>query len=55
MSDISKNKQKTKKTNGWEEAGCEFYQENYCADWDGFAKNPVAITTLLPSKQNRLG
>nr|XP_014090349.2 transmembrane channel-like protein 7 isoform X1 [Bactrocera oleae] len=55
MSDVSKNKQKTKKTNGWEEAGCEFYQENYCADWDGFAKNPIAITTLLPSKQNRLG
>ncbi|XP_054739156.1 transmembrane channel-like protein 7 [Anastrepha obliqua] len=55
MSDASKNKQKSRKTNGWEEAGCEFYQENYCADWDGFAKNPIAITTLLPSKQNRLG
>ncbi|XP_017462476.1 PREDICTED: transmembrane channel-like protein 7 isoform X1 [Rhagoletis zephyria] len=55
MSDASKNKQKSRKTNGWEEAGCEFYQENYCAEWDGFAKNPIAITTLLPSKQNRLG
>lgn len=40
---------------GWEEAGAEFYQESYPAgsDWD--QRDPVAIATLLPSKQNRFG
>lgn len=40
---------------GWEEAGAEFYQESFPAgsDWD--QRDPVAIATLLPSKQNRFG
>uniref|UniRef100_A0A1L8DET4 Putative transmembrane channel-like protein 7 n=2 Tax=Nyssomyia neivai TaxID=330878 RepID=A0A1L8DET4_9DIPT len=43
------------KTQGWEEAGGEFYQESYPvgADWDGMQRDPAAIATLLPSKQNR--
>lgn len=43
------------KTQGWEEAGGEFYQESYPADWEGFQRDPAAIATLLPSKQNRYG
>lgn len=40
---------------GWEEAGAEFYQESYPAgsEWD--QRDPAAIATLLPSKQNRFG
>lgn len=40
---------------GWEEAGAEFYQESFPtgSDWD--QRDPVAIATLLPSKQNRFG
>lgn len=38
------------KTQGWEEAGAEFYQESYPGTAD-----PAAIATLLPSKQNRYG
>lgn len=40
---------------GWEEAGAEFYQESFPAgsEWD--QRDPAAIATLLPSKQNRFG
>lgn len=44
------------KAQGWEEAGAEFYQESFPTDVDGLAqKDPAAIATLLPSKQNRAG
>ena len=48
---------KNRKSNlqGWEEAGGEFYQESYPAEWEGFQRDPAAIATLLPSKQNRVG
>ncbi|XP_059608527.1 transmembrane channel-like protein 7 [Phlebotomus argentipes] len=48
-------KSRSSKTQGWEEAGGEFYQESYPvgADWDGMQRDPAAIATLLPSKQNR--
>lgn len=50
-------KSRSSKTQGWEEAGGEFYQESYPvgADWDGMQRDPAAIATLLPSKQNRYG
>lgn len=39
---------------GWEEAGAEFYQESFPAgsEWE---RDPAAIATYLPSKQNRFG
>lgn len=41
---------------GWEEAGAEFYQESFPTDLDGaMQRDPAAIATLLPSKQNRAG
>lgn len=45
------------KAQGWEEAGAEFYQESYPAgtDWPADHRDPAAIATLLPSKQNRYG
>lgn len=44
------------KAQGWEEAGAEFYQESFPTDVDGLVqKDPAAIATLLPSKQNRNG
>ncbi|GAB0099050.1 Transmembrane channel-like protein [Sergentomyia squamirostris] len=48
-------KSRSSKAQGWEEAGGEFYQESYPvgADWDGMQRDPAAIATLLPSKQNR--
>lgn len=45
-----------KGTHGWEEAGSEFYQESFPTDLDGaIQRDPAAIATLLPSKQNRAG
>lgn len=45
-----------KATQGWEEAGSEFYQESFPTDLDGaIQRDPAAIATLLPSKQNRAG
>lgn len=51
-----KDRKSKNKTQGWEEAGSEFYQESYPTDLDGaIQKDPSAIATLLPSKQNRFG
>ncbi|XP_017781236.1 PREDICTED: transmembrane channel-like protein 7 [Nicrophorus vespilloides] len=50
------NKKKVNKTQGWEVAGSEFYQESYpsnAADFDVLQQNPKHLATLLPSKQNR--
>lgn len=45
-----------KTAHGWEEAGSEFYQESFPTDVDGaIQRDPAAIATLLPSKQNRAG
>lgn len=45
-----------KATHGWEEAGGEFYQESFPNDLDNaMQRDPTAIATLLPSKQNRAG
>lgn len=46
-----------KVTHGWEEAGGEFYQESFPTDLDNtvITRDPTAIATLLPSKQNRAG
>ena len=52
-------KSRSSKTAGWEEAGGEFYQESYpgkeASEWEGLQRDPAAIATLLPSKQNRAG
>lgn len=51
-----KDRKSKNKTQGWEEAGSEFYQESYPTDLEGaIQKDPSAIATLLPSKQNRFG
>ncbi|XP_031630572.1 transmembrane channel-like protein 7 [Contarinia nasturtii] len=44
-----------KVAHGWEEAGGEFYQESFPTDLDGavITRDPTALATLLPSKQNR--
>lgn len=55
MSGGKDRKSRASKTQGWEEAGGEFYQESYPADWEGMQRDPAAIATLLPSKQNRAG
>ncbi|EFA00942.1 transmembrane channel-like protein 7 [Tribolium castaneum] len=51
------NKKKPTKTQGWEEAGSEFYQESYPTDAELDAlqrdPNPKHLATLLPSKQTR--
>lgn len=49
-------KKKPTKTQGWEEAGSEFYQESYPAvdgELDVYQKDPQHLATLLPSKQTR--
>lgn len=49
------NKKKLK-TQGWEEAGAEFYQESYPTgegELDFLQKDPQHLATLLPSKQTR--
>ncbi|XP_055919049.1 transmembrane channel-like protein 7 [Eupeodes corollae] len=51
---MSNAKSRKNNTQGWEEAGGEFYQESYPAEWEGFQRDPAAIATLLPSKQNRV-
>lgn len=49
-------KVRNKAAHGWEEAGSEFYQESFPTDLDGAVqRDPSAIATLLPSKQNRAG
>lgn len=49
-------KSRGKAAQGWEEAGGEFYQETFPTDLDGaIQRDPSAIATLLPSKQNRAG
>lgn len=56
MSGGKDRKTRVNKEKGWEEAGAEFYQESYPADWDGaMQRDPAAIATLLPSKQTRNG
>lgn len=55
MSGGKDKKNRVNKAHGWEEAGGEFYQESYPADWEGLQRDPAAIATLLPSKQNRAG
>lgn len=53
------NKKKPTKTQGWEEAGSEFYQESYPTDAELDAlqrdPNPKHLATLLPSKKTRAG
>lgn len=45
-----------KATQGWEDCGGEFYQESFPTELDGaIQRDPAAIATLLPSKQNRAG
>lgn len=53
---MSGGKKKTK-TQGWEEAGAEFYQESYLTDaeLEDIQKDPARLATLLPSKQTRAG
>ncbi|XP_063707804.1 transmembrane channel-like protein 7 isoform X2 [Culicoides brevitarsis] len=57
MSGGAKSDRKSKsssKTQGWEEAGAEFYQESYPGDLEGLQRSdPSKLATLLPSKQNR--
>uniref|UniRef100_A0A336K0Y5 CSON009951 protein n=1 Tax=Culicoides sonorensis TaxID=179676 RepID=A0A336K0Y5_CULSO len=57
MSGGGKSDRKSKsssKTQGWEEAGAEFYQESYPGDLEGLQRSdPSKLATLLPSKQNR--
>lgn len=48
-------KSRSSKTQGWEEAGAEFYQESYPGDLDALQRDPSKLATLLPSKQNRNG
>ncbi|XP_076264422.1 transmembrane channel-like protein 7 isoform X2 [Rhynchophorus ferrugineus] len=48
-------KKKGIRSQGWEEAGSEFYQESYPgdSDFEGIWNDPKRLATLLPSKQNR--
>ncbi|KAJ8982380.1 hypothetical protein NQ317_005474 [Molorchus minor] len=49
------NKKKTTRSQGWEEAGSEFYQESYPLDSEieVLQRDPKHLATLLPSKQTR--
>ncbi|XP_022915782.2 transmembrane channel-like protein 7 [Onthophagus taurus] len=51
------NRKKNNKIQGWEDAGVEFYQENYLSNevelQEVLRKDPKHLATLLPSKQNR--
>lgn len=51
------NKKKVTRSQGWEEAGNEFYQECFPLDTDidVLQRDPKHLTTLLPSKQTRAG
>lgn len=56
MSGGDKNKKKAR-TQGWEEAGAEFYQESYPSidtDFEVLQRDPKQLATLLPSKQTRV-
>lgn len=59
MSGGASNKKRVSgKTQGWEEAGGEFYSERYPTgdiELDVFQRDPSHIATLLPSKQSRFG
>lgn len=47
---------RSNKTQGWEEAGAEFYQESYPGETaESFHRDPSKLATLLPSKQTRVG
>lgn len=47
---------KRSKTQGWEEAGSEFYQERYPGEVaESVHRDPSKLATLLPSKQTRVG
>nr|XP_023027754.1 transmembrane channel-like protein 7 [Leptinotarsa decemlineata] len=49
------NRKKTTRSQGWEEAGSEFYQESYPVDAEieVLQRDPRKLATLLPSKQTR--
>ncbi|CAG9855854.1 unnamed protein product [Phyllotreta striolata] len=51
------NRKKTSRSEGWEEAGSEFYQESYPGDpeIEVLQRDPKHLHTLLPSKQTRGG
>jgi hypothetical protein len=52
MSGGKEKKSRSSKTQGWEEAGSEFYQESYPGDqMDNIHRDPSKLATLLPSKQ----
>jgi hypothetical protein len=46
-----KEKKRSTKAQGWEEAGSEFYQERYPGDVENIHRDPSKLATLLPSKQ----
>lgn len=49
------NRKKATRSQGWEEAGSEFYQESYPidAEIEVLQRDPKRLATLLPSKQTR--
>jgi transmembrane channel-like protein len=49
-----KDRKRSSKTQGWEEAGGEFYQESYPGDLENMQRDASKIATLLPSKQTRV-
>lgn len=55
MSGGKEKKASRNKTQGWEEAGAEFYQESYPGDVESAHRDPSKLATLLPSKQTRVG
>lgn len=56
MSGGKDRKMRSKRAQGWEEAGGEFYQESFPCEVDvAMQRDPTSIATLLPSKQNRSG
>lgn len=49
-------KRKNTRSQGWEPAGAEFYQERYPMDAEEvMPQDPSQLATLLPSKQSRTG
>ncbi|KAJ8922439.1 hypothetical protein NQ315_004386 [Exocentrus adspersus] len=55
MSGGGGNRKKATRSQGWEEAGSEFYQESYPvnAEIEVLQRDPKHLATLLPSKQTR--
>lgn len=51
MSGGKDRRSRSSKTQGWEEAGGEFYQESYPGEME---RDPAKLATLLPSKQTRV-